>query len=372
MIPALSDTNPHSDVLRCRRTLWKNGFHPIPVRTGDKRPAEAKWAAREGADPPTCVAPDAVVKPGALNTGILCDGLRAIDADIDDAAISEKVWRLATAMLGEAPVRFRDDSERFLLVYRAAEGEPRKCAINGTHGAVEVLGRGNQFVAFGQHPDGAAYEWSMGSPEIRRRDQLPAVTEDQISAFFAACAPLIGARLPEAGASPSRTIGSLVAQPSMETSAWGRAALDAECERVASASPGTQSNTLASAAFKVGQRVASGEIDRADAEQSLLSAGRQMVNGDPKRRWTGREIMNVIGRQIEAGLASPVGPDRVEDDVIWDFDPSVDEKAEPAAANEPAPTAGKTPIVPVPADAPPMNFKHPAWGRAPPRMAVPR
>jgi hypothetical protein len=159
---------------------------------------------------------------------------------------------------------------------------------------------------------------------------------------------------------PSIT-ASTPALPSTGTTAWGRAALDAECDRIASALPGDQSITLASAAYKVGQRVASGEIGRDDAERSLLSAGMQMVNGDPKRRWTERDIMGVIKRQIAVGAEKPAGPDRVEYRVTVDLDAEFGGEAS-TATKEPARMPTKTPLVPVPADAPPMNFRHPTWG----------
>ena len=353
---------PHQDaILRSRRAIWANGFRPVPVRTGEKVPAESRWPDRARMNPPSCVAPDAVVAVGAESTGILCDGLCVIDADIDHAETAEAVWRLATDMLGEAPVRFRRGSDRFLLVYRAAEGEPHKRTLKGAAGAVEVLGHGNQFVALGRHPSGAEYEWSDGSPETRHSDILPAVTEERVLEFLAACAPLIDAELGKAP-TPSRAMVLPSSLPSIGTTAWGRAALIAECDRVATALPGVQSDTLASAVYKIGQRIASGEIARGEAEAALLAAGMQMTNGDERRRWTPRQITDVLRRQIEAGLGSPIGPDRVEERVVVDLDGSFAGRAEIGSSNETKPKAVKTPIVPVPADAPAMMFKHPAWG----------
>ncbi|WGD29876.1 DUF927 domain-containing protein [Ancylobacter sp. WKF20] len=349
------------DILQRRRNVWANGFRPVPVRTGEKVPAEAKWPDRARLNPPACVGPDAAISDAALNTGILADGLSAIDADIDDEATAEAVWRLATDMLGEAPVRFRDDSHRFLLLYRAAEGEPRKLVIRGEDGAVEVLGRGQQFVAFGWHPSGAEYRWSADSPETRHRDKLMPVTEQQVAEFLAACAPIIDAQPFDATPSTVSVSTSTIAAPSGVTTAWGRAAMDAECDRIACAAPGTQSDTLASAAYKVGQRIASGEIVRDDAERALLAAGMQMTNGNPKRRWSQRGVLDVIKRQIDAGFGSPIGPDRIADRVFVDLDGSFDRKPEPADS-KPASMPTRVPIVPVPADAPVMGFKHPKWG----------
>ncbi|QIB34336.1 DUF927 domain-containing protein [Ancylobacter pratisalsi] len=123
------------------------------------------------------------------------------------------------------------------------------------------------------------------------------------------------------------------------------------------AAPGNQSNVLASSSFKIGQRIASGEIARDDAERSLLAAGMQMVNGDEKHRWTQRTVLDVVKRQIKASIGSAIGPDRIEHRVIVDLDGCFDRKPAPSAT-----TPTRMPIVPVPVDAPPMRFKHPAWG----------
>src|SRR5690606_1263030 len=54
---------------------------------------------------------------------------------------------------------------------------------------VEVLGRGQQFVAYHVHPDtGRPYEWTdlLGGLEYVRADGLPVLTEAQVRAALAA------------------------------------------------------------------------------------------------------------------------------------------------------------------------------------------
>jgi hypothetical protein len=136
------------------------------------------------------------------NTGILCDGLRAIDMDVDDADHVAELRNLANLHLGPAPMRWRHNSNRCLLLYRAEEGEPLKVVhegINhdpeGASSRIEVLGRGQQFVAFGTHQSGAEIEWwDELSPGQFCRDDLPAVTENQISAFLRAAETVIGTK----------------------------------------------------------------------------------------------------------------------------------------------------------------------------------
>lgn len=190
-MPIVSSEGLPDAVASLRERLWDGGYRPIAVRTRDKRPLTADWHAQALEDPPRCLGTP--VSPGALNTGILGDGLRPIDGDIDNADVARQVRDLAFAMLGEAPLRLRQNSSRFLLLYRAAEGAPKKTTLAGTLGKIEVLGQGQQFVAYGDHPSGARIYWPLETPETVPVDRLTAVTEAQVEAFLAAASKVIGA-----------------------------------------------------------------------------------------------------------------------------------------------------------------------------------
>jgi hypothetical protein len=190
-----------------RAELWAAGFRPIPVYNYDapgdspgKRPLSNSWPEHARQNPPFCAAAPAVRH--AMNTGILCDGLQAIDLDIDDPELAQRIRDLATSMLGEAPTRTRQGSPRVLMLYAAAEGEPPKRTITGSSHTktqsckIEILGHGQQFVARGRHYTGAALEWYPAAPGQVLHASLPAVTEDQVQAFLAACALIIGAPPP--------------------------------------------------------------------------------------------------------------------------------------------------------------------------------
>lgn len=185
-----------------RAQLWAAGFRPIPIFThthpvddAGKRPLGKAWGDDARRDPPICV--DARAVPHALNTGILCDGLRAIDVDIDDREVAKRVYSLAMARLGETIMRWRDDSARVLLLYRAADGQPPKRSIVADVGKVEILGKGQQFVAYGYHPAGGALlQWMPSGPAEVSLDDIVAVTEEQIQTFLTAAAALIGAKTP--------------------------------------------------------------------------------------------------------------------------------------------------------------------------------
>jgi AAA domain-containing protein/primase-like protein/bifunctional DNA primase/polymerase-like protein len=186
-------------VASLRAKLWDAGFRPVPVYNFNapgpspgKRPMGEAWQHSARLDPPIAVVEDP--RPEALNTGVLCDGLRAVDIDIDNLTLAHRCREIALAMLGHAPFRIRRNSARCLIVYRAVEGMPRKASIVGSSGKIEVLGHGQQFVAFGRHPEGAELEWQPEALGDELSTSLPAVSEDQIAAYLTACGPIIGAK----------------------------------------------------------------------------------------------------------------------------------------------------------------------------------
>ncbi len=197
---------PATDAIReTRAAMWANGFRPIPIETakkGDKdsgkRPLGDKWQIGAREDPPVCLGFDVVA--WGMNTGILADGLRVIDFDIDDPKLVAAVTAEAASILGVTILRTRSNSPRCMMVYRSSDGEPKKLAITGaTHSKdvackIEVLGLGQQFVAHGQHWTGAELQWPGGGPCNTTRDSLPEVSEKQIGQFLAVCTPIIDAK----------------------------------------------------------------------------------------------------------------------------------------------------------------------------------
>jgi putative DNA primase/helicase len=197
-------TGASSEVRTIRAQLFSNEYGIVPVLTGQKKTDREAWPEQARHQTAEDVAE---VDPAYMNTGILCDGLRAVDIDCDDPDVAARVRSLAVEMLGPAPIRTRSDSPRVLLLYCAAEGSPHKQVVEGQDGKIEVLGHGQQFVAFGRHPDGDDYEWPDDSPLTTSRDLLPTVTEQQMEDFLAACRPVVGApstpQPPHATAAPA-------------------------------------------------------------------------------------------------------------------------------------------------------------------------
>ena len=115
-----------------------------------------------------------------LGISIRLDHMIALDCDVDDAEIAHGIYEILCGMIGkEPPRRTRADSARWLVAMRLAEGEQvlksRYLLKNGE--CLEVLGKGQQFVAFGRHPKGSRYEWT-GSPS-----DIPTITPEVLIAF---------------------------------------------------------------------------------------------------------------------------------------------------------------------------------------------
>lgn len=89
-------------------------------------------------------------------------------------------------------------------------------------------------------------------------------------------------------------------QPTIDSSRWALAALAAESAAVRTAPSGARNHTLNRAAFKLGQLVADGKLNRADVEAELRAAAAALSAED------GESTVNrTIRSGIEAGLAMP-------------------------------------------------------------------
>lgn len=249
-------TDEEAEAARLRAALHAMGFRPVAVCNHDdpgpspgKRPVGHGWQERARRDPPEAVtlAPNAK----ALNTGILCDRLRAVDVDCESPVIVAAICAAAERRLGVPLTRTRANSPRVLLLYRAAAASgpmPAKRSLQGAHGAVEVLGRGQQFVAFGRHHSGAVLEWQPMGPDLLPAHALPAITEEQLTAFLADdVAPLIGADPAKAAAPVLRERGEDAGVPVVELDT--PAALHMARDRIA-ATPGATQGGQSDAAYR--------------------------------------------------------------------------------------------------------------------------
>lgn len=183
--------------------LLDSGYEPVPITPGSKacyvegwrtmaidRPRVAGWAAN-----------------GHAGHGV---GLRtarspAVDIDIRDAEMAEKVESWCMEHIGFAPIRIGQAPKR-LLLYRSESPMTKRSATwvtpDGETHKVEILADGQQFVAFAVHPDtGQPFTWPGGdSPLTVGRDDLPLITPDDVTALLDA----FGQMARDAGWAPYR------------------------------------------------------------------------------------------------------------------------------------------------------------------------
>lgn len=138
--------------------------------------------------------------------GINTRRLVAIDIDVTDETLAAEVEALACDMAGglwpNPPVRYGNAPKR-LVLFRAVvpvtkrrlafhlPGDPVEINANGSrkaHHAVEILGKGQQFVAHGVHPKtGKPYHWKddvTPADPGRGFDELTPLSSDEVDEFL--------------------------------------------------------------------------------------------------------------------------------------------------------------------------------------------
>ena len=135
--------------------VFANGFETIPVVAGDKMPVHNGW--------PDIKLTKSVVSGWANNGSAMCgvgircgDGVYAVDIDVTNAAMSNLIRKEVITKFGDAPCRV-GRAPKSLLVYAGDYGHPKiNIFLFDTRGEshkIEILGKGQQFVAYGIHKD---------------------------------------------------------------------------------------------------------------------------------------------------------------------------------------------------------------------------
>lgn len=164
--------------------LIKQGYEIVPIEVGSKAPGFDGWQK---------------VKANARNVtnwlnnghehsgvGILTAHTPAIDLDIYDKDMAERIEKLCIDKFGAMPIRVGKAPKR-LLVFRT--DEPFKKLKTGKfedewndQHEVEILGEGQQFVAYAIHKDtGLPYKWTTDIEPINTPvDELKLLTLDDM------------------------------------------------------------------------------------------------------------------------------------------------------------------------------------------------
>ncbi|EJC75544.1 bifunctional DNA primase/polymerase famiily protein [Rhizobium leguminosarum bv. trifolii WSM2012] len=170
-----------------RRQLIANGYVPVPV--DGKRPKIKGWSKFR--PKPEQIDGQIRAYPDHKNTGIICGDIVAIDIDVPDANAAEHLSKLALALPdGDRALQRIGRAPKVTFIFRTSAARRKKITgkyvVNGHDCQVEILGDGQQFVAFGIHPDtGKAYEWVGNSPLDVPFGDLPEIHAETIDAFVA-------------------------------------------------------------------------------------------------------------------------------------------------------------------------------------------
>ena len=179
--------------------LADNGYAVIPIMPGAKVPGRfsgGAWApypdwTRHCERATRSFEIDIWQRWPDCGVGIACGTVVGLDIDVMDAALAIQLTDLATEMLGDTPCIRIGQAPKRLLVYRA------EAAFTGRkRHPLEVLARGQQFVAHAIHPGtGQPYSWPQDSLLDVPLASLPVVTEAQVMAWLDRAYALIPAEM---------------------------------------------------------------------------------------------------------------------------------------------------------------------------------
>jgi hypothetical protein len=168
--------------------LVDNGYAVIPIMPGSKVPGQfrgGEWSpypdwTRHCDRPTKPFEVDIWRRWPGCGVGIATGAVVGIDIDILDGALAIQLANLATSMLGDTPCLRIGRAPKRLLAYRAATPFAGRKRL-----PLEVLARGQQFVAHAVHPDtGQPYLWPEDSLLDTPLAQLPVLDEAAAMAWL--------------------------------------------------------------------------------------------------------------------------------------------------------------------------------------------
>ena len=189
----------HADRTALRLKLYENGFTPLPNKR--KMCLLPGWSTIK-------VTPEEINSKGwarskaFLDTGVRCGDVVALDWDIDDPALLNELLDavVTQGLVEESPFVRIGKPPRELWVFRTSDkiGKrttghfvPPGSAPEFSGYAVEILGAGCQFAAFGQRDDTTAYAWPEQSLLDHAYMDLPVITLKQVDALKDFCAAFL-------------------------------------------------------------------------------------------------------------------------------------------------------------------------------------
>lgn len=168
--------------------LLAQGFPIIPIRSGTKHPGFKGWQQIRAT--PNLVSQWLSTEFSTAGIGVLTRHFPAIDLDVLDAEIVQKLVNWCHTHIGPTLQRV-GAAPKQLLVYRTDRPFRKMTSAKyidflGLEHKVEILGAGQQFVAYAIHPEThKPYQWISKQQLIDiRADDLACITEDQAQALM--------------------------------------------------------------------------------------------------------------------------------------------------------------------------------------------
>lgn len=172
--------------------LHRAGWDVLPVKEREKFPVIPNWQ-----DGFTTQQITAFAANGSANSsiGLLASQFPAVDIDVLDAECASAIEQFALEFFGPAPVRYGKAPKR-LLMFRTSEPfskakvfltdpQGKTTGADGKDYAVEVLGRGQQYVVYGEHPDGFEYRWpNADGPGDIDTNTLTQITVESVNTWL--------------------------------------------------------------------------------------------------------------------------------------------------------------------------------------------
>jgi len=198
------------------KRLCDGAYSIVPINMGQKGPLIKEWQKK------TFTAEDIDAGIG-VKCGIGEYPVCAIDIDVLNPELTAALASWCHEHLGMTVERV-GQAPKTMLIYRAAESGWSKAASRWFTSAdsevkqrVEILGKGQQFVAYHIHPDtNEPYEWTdmLGGLEYTPASELPIVTADEITQVLEVFEQMaLDAGMQVCSGSSAKTINSGKADP---------------------------------------------------------------------------------------------------------------------------------------------------------------
>jgi hypothetical protein len=174
------------------------GYFSVPIKPGFKAPLLDDWQAGHAPDhylPHVNPENGTVTDCRRWGTGILTVTCPAVDLDIRDHELVRVLIELAGDMLGPSPFRVGAPPKALLPFSTSAPfdkmtgrwfalpGDDWTAASYSAH-RIEIMGDGQQFVAYAKHPRGTFYRWRRGEPMDTHLIDLPEIEQASAKRFL--------------------------------------------------------------------------------------------------------------------------------------------------------------------------------------------